>query len=161
MQDSRDILEETLTKIVEDIRDRLVETGTNASGRTSRDIRIEMYDGGGKITGRRAFHTVETGRPPGPVPQNFTAIVRQWMNDKGITAPSIPYKRIPSENWQPKYTEEERGAIAMASAIAHKIKVSGTSLFREGGRKDIYTDVIERRVTELEKKLPITIINRL
>lgn len=156
-----ELLEQTLNDIVRDIRDNLAATGTNASGRTSDSLSVEMYTGGGMVTGRPYFQSVETGRPPGRVPQRFDLIIRQWMKDKGITAPPLPYKRKPSQNWQPKYTPEERGAMAMAHAIAYKIEHEGTRLFRDGGRTDIYTSAIDRRLAELEEKLAIEIKSRL
>ena len=39
----------------------------------------------------------------------------------------------------------------MASAIAHTIEKSGTSLYRKGGRKDIFTNVIEENKTDILK----------
>jgi hypothetical protein len=39
----------------------------------------------------------------------------------------------------------------MASAIAHTIARSGTSLYRSGGRKDIFTNVIEENKNDLKK----------
>lgn len=162
MQDfERELLQQTLDSIVADIRTRLEVTKTNASGRTSESLEVVMRDDGGEILGRRAFQTVEKGREPGKVPQDFTKIIRQWMRDKGISAPPLPYKRQPSARWQPKYTPEERGAMAMAGAIAYKIKTSGSYLFRHGGRDDIYTEVLDARLTELSEKLNIEILKRL
>lgn len=155
------IVQEALEGIVADIRRNLADTGTNASGRTSASLEIVMKSDGGAILGRHYFQGVEQGRPPGPVPMNFVEIIRQWMADKGITAPAIQYKRQPSERWQPKYTPEERGAMAMAGAIAHTIKERGTLLFREGGRTDIYTDVLDRRLAEMGEKLSLKILKRL
>lgn len=143
-------LEKVLNEIVDDIRYNLAATGTNASGRTSDSLQVEMREDGGSVTGRQYFQSVEVGRPGGRVPQNFRAIIRQWMKDKGIRAVPIPYKRQPSERWQPKYTPEERGAWEMAGAIAETIRKEGTRLFREGGRTDIYTHVINSRMEELE-----------
>ena len=157
------ILEDTLTQIVADIRDNLASTGTNASGKTSASLTVAMRDDGGSVDaiGRPYFQSVEKGRPPGRVPYRFDIIIRQWMADKGITAPPVPYKRQPSDRWQPKYTPEERGAMQMAAAIAHRIKTEGSRLFRDGGRRDIYSDVLDRRVAELEEKLTINIIQRI
>ena len=68
-----------------------------------------------------------------------------------MTPSAIPYKRKPSAKWQPKYTPEERGLQAMASAIARTIEKSGTSLYRSGGRKDIFTNVIEENKNDILK----------
>ena len=126
-------------------------TNTHASGRTSASLRVVMTNTGGEIWGRRYFRGVEQGRAGGRVPRNFTSIIQQWIIDKGLTPQAIPYKRKPSANWQPKYTPEERGLRAMASAIAHTIAKSGTSLYRSGGRKDIFTNVIEENKPDILK----------
>lgn len=138
-----DIIKQVLDKMVAQIRSNLESTGTNASGRTSASLRVVMTNTGGEIWGRRYFRGVEQGRAGGAVPRGFSSIIRQWIIDKGLTYQAIPYKRKPSANWQPKYTPEERGLRQMASAIAHTIEKSGTSLYRKGGRTDIFTNVIE------------------
>lgn len=146
-----DELKKILDKMVEEMRDNLTSTGTNASGRTSASLRVVMTDTGGQIWGRRYFRGTEQGRAGGKVPHNFTSIIRQWIIDKGLTPSAIPYKRKPSAKWQPKYTPDERGLQAMASAIAHTIAKSGTSLYRSGGRKDIFTNVIEENKESIKK----------
>ena len=146
-----DELHKILDKMVSEMRENLAKTKTNASGRTSASLRVVMTDTGGQIWGRRYFRGVEQGRAGGAVPRNFTSIIRQWILDKGLTPSAIPYKRKPSANWQPKYTPEERGLRAMASAIARTIEKSGTSLYRKGGRQDIFTNVIEENKPILAK----------
>jgi hypothetical protein len=138
-----DELHKILDKMVAEMRDNLAKTNTNASGHTSASLRVVMTNTGGEIWGRKYFRGVEQGRAGGAVPRNFNAIIRQWILDKGLTYQAIPYKRKPSAKWSPKYTPEERGLRQMASAIAHTIEKSGTSLYRSGGRKDIFTNVIE------------------
>lgn len=146
-----DELHKLLDKMVAEMRENLAKTGTNASGRTSASLRVVMTENGGQIWGRRYFRGTEQGRAGGKVPHNFTSIIEQWIIDKGLTPSAIPYKRQPSANWQPKYTPEERGLRQMASAIAHTIARSGTSLYRSGGRKDIFTNVIEENKNNLKK----------
>jgi hypothetical protein len=146
-----DELHKLLDKMVAEMRDNLASTKTNASGRTSASLRVVMTENGGQIWGRRYFRGVEQGRAGGNVPRNFTSIIRQWILDKGLTPSAIPYKRKPSAKWQPKYTPEERGLRQMASAIAHTIEKSGTSLYRKGGRQDIFTNVIEENKPSLAK----------
>ena len=138
-----DELKKILDKMVSEMRENLAKTKTNASGRTSASLRVVMTENGGQIWGRRYFRGTEQGRAGGAVPRNFTIIIRQWILDKGLPVQAIQYKRKPSAKWQPKYTPEERGMRQMASAIAHTIEKSGTSLYRRGGRKDIFTNVIE------------------
>ena len=48
-------------------------TGRTASGRTAKSMEVETIPWGGRLTGRAAFGTLETGRKPGKVPANFTA----------------------------------------------------------------------------------------
>lgn len=146
-----DELKNILDKMVAEMRDNLASTKTNASGRTSQSLRVVMTNTGGQIWGRRYFRGVEQGRGGGRVPRGFTAIIAQWIKDKGLTPSAIPYKRKPSAKWQPKYTPEERGLRQMASAIAHTIEKSGTSLYRRGGRKDIFTNVIEENKADILK----------
>ena len=149
--DNLDNLKTLLDKMVAEMRDNLAKTNTNASGRTSASLRVVMTDTGGQIWGRRYFRGVEQGRAGGRVPHNFTSIIEQWILDKGLTPSAIPYKRNPSATWQPKYTPEERGLQRMASAIAHTIEKSGTSLYRSGGRQDIFTNVIEGNKADILK----------
>lgn len=118
--------------------------GQVASGRTRASIRVERTEDGGILWGRKAFGVLETGRKPGRVPRNFNAIIRQWIIDKGIHVAPFPYKRNPSERWQPKYTPQERGLMSLSGAIAYKIRTEGTLMHRRGEKIDIYsTDVLE------------------
>lgn len=151
MTNTQQQLKTLLDKMVEEMRANLASTGTNASGRTSASLRVEVDATGGRIYGRRYFRGVEQGRAGGRVPRNFTSIIRQWILDKGLTPSAIPYKRKPSAKWQSKYTPEERGLRQMASAIAYTIEKSGTSLYRSGGRKDIFTNVIENNKADILK----------
>ena len=133
------------------LRERIIANheaaGQVASGRTRDSIRVERTGDGGILWGRQAFSVLETGRKPGKVPMRFNEIIRQWMEDKGITAKPIPYVRKPSDKWRPKYTPEERGMISLSGAIAYKIMTEGTEMYRTGQKKDIYS-------TDMEKAYP-------
>lgn len=124
-------------------------TGRTASGRTAKSMEVEVIPWGGRLTGRAAFGTLETGRKPGKTPANFTAIIRQWIKDKGLRTTPIPYKRKPSDKWQPKYTPAERGELSLAGAIAHKIRTEGTLLYRTGGDDNVYSNEIPATVEKL------------
>lgn len=150
------IVREELTAFMERVRANHRAAGQVASGRTSASMHVEVEADEGTVFGRMAFGTLETGRKGGRVPGNFRDIIRQWMRDKGIKAAPIPYRRKPSERWKPKYTAQERGDMSLAGAIAHRIATSGTKLYREGGRSDIYsneipktTEAIMNRVVQL------------
>lgn len=124
-----------------------------ASGRTIRSLLIEETVKGARLKGRSYFSTLETGRKEGKVPQNFNDIIQQWILDKGISFDPVPYKRQPSERWQPKYTSEQRGLMSLAGAIAYKIATEGTSLYRDGGRKDIFTEPTSEAIIQIKQKL--------
>jgi len=124
-----------------------------ASGRTVRSLMIEETDNGAMLKGRKYFATLETGRKEGKVPQNFNEVIQQWILDKGISFDPIPYKRQPSEKWQPKYTAQQRGLMSMAGAIAHKIATEGTSLYRQGGQKDIFTEPTQEAINRIRTQL--------
>lgn len=147
------IVREELTSFMERVRENHRRAGQVASGRTSESMHVEVEGDEGTVFGRVAFGTLETGRRGGAVPKNFVSIIRQWMADKGIKAAPIPYVRKPSERWQPKYTAQERGDMSLASAIAAKIRKSGTTLYREGGRDDIYSNEIPRTTEAIMKKV--------
>lgn len=132
------VLREELEKLKQAIIKNHFAAGQRASGRTAASLRIEANETEGILWGRAPFGTLETGRQAGKVPANFRSIIRQWMQDKGIKARPMPYKTDRPH----KYTAEERGELSLAFLIARKIEREGTSLFRKGGRNDIYTNVI-------------------
>ena len=154
-QDIAKVLTEELSRLAERIKENHRNAGQVASGRTLRSITYEVREDGGSLFGRFPFGTLETGRRAGGTPLGFAQIIRQWIIDKGLPVQPIPYIRKPSERWQPKYSPEERGLRSMAGAIAHKIRTQGTSLFRQGGRADIYSneipDTIERVTQRISK----------
>lgn len=135
------------------IRENITATGTRASGRTQASIRVEVSADTGTIYGRRAFSVLQTGRRGGKVPTGFVTLIKQWIADKGIRTTPIPYIRKASARWKPKYTPEQRGVNAAAGAIAHTIRTRGTSLYRQGGRNDIYTEPIEECVEAVKRDL--------
>lgn len=154
-QDIAQVLTEELSRLAERIKENHRRAGQVASGRTLMSITYEVTEDRGTLFGRFPFGTLETGRKAGKTPMFLSTIIRQWIIDKGIPVQPIPYKRKPSEKWQPKYSPEERGLRSMAGAIAHKIRTQGTSLFRQGGRADIYSneipDAIERVTQRISK----------
>lgn len=130
-----------------EIAANMAAAGEVASGRTIASMRV-TDDGAGTATlwGRKPFGTLETGRKAGRVPRNFGAIIYQWMMDKGLhSAAAMPYKR----GGLHKYSERERADRSMAWAIARTIERKGTSLYRAGGRADIYSNVIPGAVQRI------------
>ena len=129
------LFEEAITEI----RTRHIDAGQKASGKTAASLAYEVTDSGGKITGRGYFATLETGRKPGATPKGFREIIKKWAVDKGIQVEPYEYK----SDRPHKYTAQEAGLNRFAGAVANKIRKQGTVLFREGGRKDIYTPALD------------------
>ena len=143
------VLKDCLDTMVEEIRAQLEATGTNASMRTSDSLEVVMTKTGGQILAREYFQGVEMGRPAGKVPHGFQSIIKQWILDKKIQVTPVPYKTDRPH----KYDERERSLNIAAGAIAHTIATSGTQLYRNGGRTDIFTEVINRNMQGLMLKL--------
>jgi hypothetical protein len=136
------VLSDWGNRVADRIKSNLDTTGTTASGRTKDSIEVVADMGELTIYGRRFFEGVETGRPAGKIPYRFQDIIRQWMDEKGIS------DQFGQKEWQ------KRNA---AYLIAQKIKDSGTKLYRDGGRDDIFSNVINEMLPELEEKLTIAV----
>lgn len=148
-----DIVRESLERIRQRIDQRITDSGERASGRTQASMHIVPTETGGMLVGRAFFQSVETGRPAGRVPYRFRDIIKQWMLDKGLAYRIVPYKT----NRRHKYTAEERSLNMAAGAIAHSIAETGTSLYKAGGRTDIYTEAINEEIPALRKKLAASV----
>lgn len=133
-----DIITDWGNIVLEKIKRNLDETGTTASGRTKESLELVLTDTGFQILGRQYFRSVEEGRPAGGIPYNMTDIIRQWMEDKGIAN-------------QFGSTESEKRSAAYL--IGQFIKENGTRLYINGGRDDIYTNVIDEELPYLLDKL--------
>lgn len=156
-----DYIRQTLEEVRDGIAANIAANGRTASGNTAASMDIEVYMASGRLTGRPAFWTLEKGRGPGRIPANLTEIIKQWALDKGISITPIPYVRQPSENWQPKYTPQERGLEAFAGAVVHNIANKGTKLYQEGGEDNIYTPVIEKAMEKLSNNVMLDISTQL
>lgn len=149
------IVREELEALAQRIRANHQKAGQVASGRTLKSIRVDVSGDEGTLYGRAYFGVLETGRRAGRVPRNFQQIILQWMKDKGVHADPIPYKRKASATWQPKYTAQERGDRSLAGAIARKIQTEGSSLYRSGGRTDIYSNEIPVTTERILQRLAL------
>lgn len=134
LEDLNEILLKWGEQVADKIKRNLDDTGTTASGKTKNSIEVVVVDGDLQIIGRQYFRSVEEGRTAGKIPYKFNEIIRQWMDDKGI-----------ADNFGTKEYEKRNAAWI----IAQKIKNSGTKLYRDGGRTDIYTDVINEELPKL------------
>lgn len=150
------VLLEELSALAERIKANHKSAGQVASGKTLRSIHVEATQKNGTLYGRAYFGVLETGRRAGRVPLGFTAIILQWMKDKGVKGKPMPYKRKPSALWKPKFNSaQERGDYTLASAIAHRIARSGTKLYRNGGRSDIFSNEIPTTVDNIMQRLSL------
>lgn len=131
------ILSQTGTTVVDQIKRNLASTGTNATGRTAASLRFEVINETDKqilrVIGKPFFKVVETGRKATPQYSNpskqFVDDIKQWVKARGI---------------------DEKAAYGIAKSIHQK----GTKLFRNGGRQDIFSDVITPTfVDEISKSI--------
>ena len=132
------ILNKYGTGIVSEIRQNLSSTGTDATGKTSNSLRYEVINEGTKATlkvlGKPYFMVVETGRKPTPSykpSENFVDSIKEWMKAKG-----------------------KQGS---AYAIALTIHKKGSTLWRDGGRKDIVSNVINQNLVD---RISIDLLNK-
>lgn len=128
------IIKEELELLAMRIQANLASTGTNASGRTSKSLHVEMDNDGGRLMGRGFFSTTETGRNKGGAPGGFYYIIRQWMKDKGVHA-------------------DDGNDNRMAYFISRKIPREGSKLFRDGGRADIYSNEIPKTIEAISERI--------
>lgn len=132
-----DEIEEILRSVFEQARQDIIANhelaGQVASGRTKDSLKVEVFPGVSEYTatlfGREFFGALETGSRPWKKqykhpPKPFVDVIRQWMADKGISGVS-------------------------AYLVARKIMLEGSKLYRDGGREDIFTPVLQ----EVEEKL--------
>ncbi len=146
-----ELLASRLNELREQIIANIDNAGEKASGQTQLSLRVDVTDMTGVLYGRAYFATVETGRRPGKQPP--VQSIKDWIIAKGLHVEPMPYKREPSERWQPKYTPEERALNRMAWGMAYKIGREGSRLYRDGGRTDIYTEPITAMTERLRTEL--------
>lgn len=131
-----------LREELEDLRRRIIENMGRAdqivTGKTRDSLQIEISESGGDtygiLTGRQAFATLERGsRPwskqPKRVPRFFVNIIDEWIKNRGL--------------------ESKLNAWAVANTLVRK----GSSLYRKGGRDDIYTPEIQRTMDRLGERI--------
>lgn len=128
--DIRDI-EIMLTEVFEQAKRDIIanheRAGQVASGKTRDSLSVEVTSDTTSATatmyGRKYFAALETGSQPWKKqykhpPKPFVETIAKWMTDKGIEGVS-------------------------AYLVARKIMREGSKLYRDGGRQDIFTPVME------------------
>lgn len=130
LTDIRDIevmLTEVFGQAKRDIIANHERAGQVASGKTRNSLSVEVTSDTTSATatmyGRKYFAALETGSAPWKKqykhpPRPFVDTIQRWMDDKGIEGVS-------------------------AYLVARKIMREGSKLYRDGGRQDIFTPVME------------------
>lgn len=142
---------QAVTDGLEQLKGRIIANmraaGEVASGRTIRSLQVISDENSAALISAQQmpFSTLETGRKPGRVPYRFSSIIYQWMQDKGI------HGTIRGNATQ------ERADRSMAYAISRTIAQRGTSLFRQGGRSDIYSREIPPAVARITARIAATV----
>lgn len=138
----REALDDVGSDIVETLRENLAKAGKNATGKTSKSLRHEVTDEDGVIAltvyGRPFFNAVETGRGPrkSTTQGTFKEGMLEWMQARGIGS-----------------ALDQKGKERLARFFTWRINKLGDRLFRSGGRKDIFTPVIEQSAVDKVKKI--------
>lgn len=121
--------------IINQIKENLSISGTDATQKTSKSIKKRITKEGSTyrmvISGRPYFFTVETGRKPTPTKKPSPSMVdniRAWLQARG----------------------KDEG---LAWAVATSINKKGTKLYQQGGRTDIATDVINSKVEDITQAI--------
>lgn len=144
------IIREEAERAKQLIIQHIIANGQNASGRTVKSLEVEQPSEEEVILwGHKPFGVLETGRKSGKIPYSFRDIILQWMQDKGVHGQPLPYKT----NRPHKYTPEQRGDMSMAGAIAMSIATKGSKLHRDGGRADVYSNVIPDTMERIRSRL--------
>ncbi len=133
-----EMLSEWAENVIVRIQENLDSTGTTASGKTKESLEYELTDTGVRILGRQYFRGVEEGRPAGGIPYKFQDILYDWAKAKGILSSFGDTE------------SKQRSALYM---VGQFIKNNGTRLYREGGRTDIFSNVINEEVENLAEKI--------
>lgn len=130
LEDFKDILSSEGQKFSENVRKNINSKGITKSGKTVASIHEETPDGKTLIVwGREDFQNIETGTSPQQAQTKnatkFRANIYEWSK----------YLPITFKNDKQRYF--------FAWRVTDKIYQFGTKLYREGGRKDIYTNEIQ------------------
>lgn len=136
-QGIEDILQTELNNLKDEIIRNHEAAGQKASGETERSLESIVNGTSGKLLGKSYFGVLERGRYPSGLPANIIEILTAWMNAKGLTPPD----GMTAEIW--------------ANHIKWKLIREGSSLYRSGGRDDIFTDPINAFPDRVAKKLAI------
>lgn len=135
----REVIWQELTELQARIIDNMRSANLVASGRTIQSMHVTTNEEGGILWGRKFFGALETGSAPHKnaynPPVNFFAIIRAWMDAKGI------------------HGINERDTNSIAWAITQTIRKKGTLQYRKGARSDIYSEEIPVTIQRVNERL--------
>lgn len=132
-----------------------------ASGQTIRSLHVRQSDFSAKLMSEQKmpFGTLETGRRGGKIPNGFSDVIYEWMQNKGVHGEmEKPYRvYVKSKDAYvdrvKRFLTQEKADRSMAFAIARAIAKSGTKLFRQVGRNNIYSTEIPKTIEVCKKRL--------
>lgn len=131
---------------LDDAKQRIIanmgSAGQIVSGKTAESLTVErVAPNEVRLVARPYFSALETGSQPwrgktgeSMSAQDFRAVIEQWATRKGI----VPAGMKPQ---------------SFAYVVARKIMNEGSKLYRQGGRKDIFTPEIERVQDEINESI--------
>lgn len=142
-------LDDTMKAIalkLDDCKQRIINNMGNAgqivSGKTRDSLKVEQVAPNEiRLVARPFFSALETGSQPwsGRTGErmsaaDFRSVIAEWATRKGIVPPDM-------------------GVENFAFVVARKIMADGSKLYRQGGRKDIFTPEIERVQDEINESI--------
>ena len=137
-------LSRELAALRQRITDNMREAGEWATGKTAESMVVEIRDESdltrGLLYGRAFFGALETGsrpwaKPTKRVPRAFANTIQEGINAKNL----------------------DLNAWAVADTIRHE----GSSLYRRGGRSDIYSNEIPVTLDNLAERLSVAYVKHI
>lgn len=150
MADARTLLQTELNRLKTAIEERIAASGAKASGAASQSLKVTVSGNEGTLWGASHIRQMEHGRGPGPGPAGFYGIIEQWIRDKGINAEGY----APRGRDASKMTSDQK-VKSLAGAIAYTIMQQGTTLYRSGTPRDIYTEALNESLERLSTDVGI------
>lgn len=133
------LLTDEMLWLKQDIVRNMEQAGKTVTGRTKNSLQVFASGKQAVLEGASHLHTLESGRGPARGgagdKQQFIQNLKEWIVAKGIS-----YK-------------DEQDLQRLASFFRWYINKFGISLYRRGGRKDIFTPAIEKFTKSVNAKI--------
>ena len=150
MQDIHNIIDSAISEAIEQIKQASTSAGQKVTGRTlaSLEGRVTVEANGNfvaEILGRPFFGALETGSGPArskgseSARKQFITDLTLWCKARGFTSSGLSdeqYERV-------------------AKWLAWYLKRYGSSLYRKGGRRDIFTPAVDVLTQRLLEDIPL------